>query len=325
MDEHAAVRELLAAPPPSPEAIAAWREQLMTEVNAAEGRGRRRTAVWTSALTGLLGAAAAVVMLLTSTPAQHTTQHTARDILLAAATEAAKAPDQGSWWGVRLVKGSQYRDPGDRYLLERRRTEETWIPADPEGSTWIAQQELGVEPVTPQDEAAWRADGSPATWTYKAGKPGEWYLDAAPGKVELSQTEDWDWRVVASGKPLTGIGQITPEELRGLLGEEQTAMRAAEVVAYYPVSAEVRAAAYRLLASLSGVSAAGKATDRLGRTGEAVEYPGAQTDTTERLIIDPATGAALSIETRTKGLLTDFTLVQESHWADSNPLKKENR
>lgn len=320
MDEHAAVRELLAAPPPSPEAVAAWRERLMTEFTAENPlRRRRRTAAWTSALTGLLGAAAAIVMLLTSTPAPPS----AHDLLLAAATEAAKAPDQGTWWGNKLLKGSQFRDPSDRYLLEQTRSEETWIPTDLEGTTWVAQRELGARPVTPQDEAAWKADGSPASWAYNPGKSGERFVEA-PGETEISTSEDWDWRIVASGKALTEISDITPEGLRALLGEEDTASRATEVVAYYPVSAEVRAAAYRLLATLPGVTAAGQVTDPLGRTGQAVEYQGEQADSVVRLVIDPASGAALSVETRTGGLLTDFTAVQESVWADVNPLDKEH-
>lgn len=327
MDEQAAVRELLAVPPPSQEAVAAWRERLLTEITADTPvrpartpvlRTRKRAA-WTAVLTGLAGIAAATALLLSSVPQASGAQ----TILLAAATQVAKAPDQGSWWGSELVKGKRFYDPAGRYQLEQTRSEETWIPADLEAMTWIAQRELGVRPLTPQDEVAWRADGSPTAWTYDKGTPGEREVVAAPGEREVFSTEDWDWRIVFAGRPLTRMDEIpdTPEGLRALLGEQELARRTTEIIAYFPVSAEVRAAAYRLLASLPGVSAAGEVKDPLGRPGQAIEYPGDPAATRVRLVIDQSTGAPLAVETyAADGRLTDFTAIKDSRWTDKKEI-----
>ncbi|MET8388377.1 hypothetical protein ABZV14_35830 [Streptosporangium canum] len=69
------------------------------------------------------------------------------------------------------------------------------------------------------------------------------------------------------------------------------------IIMRFPVSPKVRAAAYRMIASLPGVTAVGEVTDPLGRRGRAVSIP-RTTDTGEsegvdRLVVDAETGLPL--------------------------------
>ncbi|MEU1725248.1 hypothetical protein [Nonomuraea sp. NPDC005692] len=128
---------------------------------------------------------------------------------------------------------------------------------------------------------------------------------------------------------------LTAEVFLAALGSDDRATvgAAARLLLFAPVTSRTRAAAYRLLASLPGVTAAGPVTDVLGRAGQAVEYdagefapsalPGAART---RLVIDPVSGSPLSVETRSvaDGLLLTYVAIKDSRWADVNPLK-ENR
>ncbi|YCK37772.1 hypothetical protein ACNF49_28070 [Actinomadura sp. ATCC 39365] len=346
MDDYRAVRDLLPAPPLRPEIERAGRERL----DAAVARERRRPAgrtarrrAW-SVLLAAAAAAAIAVPRLTPPPdgparPAAPTQADGKRFLLVAADSVAAQPDAGAWWGGTEVRGRQFREPGGRYVLRESESVETWIPADPEGLTWYRKVPQGIVPATPQDEAAWAADGSPTSWTFDQpaadGRTG--VVRARPGPPRTWSTEDRDFRVLTAGKPLTKAGEVpdTPEGLKAYLGSDDRATvdAAARLLLFAPVTSRTRAAAYRLLASLPGVTAAGPVTDVLGRAGQAVEYdagefapsalPGAART---RLVIDPVSGSPLSVETRSvaDGLLLTYVAIKDSRWADVNPLK-ENR
>ncbi|TMR98126.1 CU044_5270 family protein [Nonomuraea basaltis] len=350
MDDYQAVRELLPAPPLSPEVERAGRERLNAAIAQERVRRSRRAAGWSALGLGLAGAAAAAVLVVvpSAPPAAAPEQSSVlaapdgKRFLLVAATSVASAPDAGTWWGSTLVNGREFRDPGHRYLLRQSESVETWIPADPEGRTWYRYTYLGAKPATPRDEAAWRADGAPTSWSYAGAAPGmptedkpQGVVRTAQGKPEAYSSEDWDFRIVLADKPLTKMHELpeTPEGLRALLGapdDRATIDNTARLLFFAPVGSQTRAAAYRLLASMPDVSAVGPVTDALGRPGQAVEYRSAEYPTTPyagetrtRLVIDPNTGMPLSIETRsvTDGLLLEFTAVQDSRWANDNPLE----
>jgi hypothetical protein len=76
-------------------------------------------------------------------------------------------------------------------------------------------------------------------------------------------------------------------------------------------SAELRAALYRVLARVDGVSLAGATDDPAGRAGVAVDAPVGYSDATrQRLVIDPQTGGVLAAET---------VLTKRVDWVDSGP------
>lgn len=346
MDDYQAVRELLPVPPLSPEVERRGRERLAAAFAQDPVRRGRRTARWSALSLGLAGAAAAAALVISAAappqapPATHVAVAPldAKALLLAAASSAATVPDEGAWWGTRLVWGREFADPGNRYVLRQTESEEIWIPADPEGSTWYRRTYLGAKPAGAQDEAAWRTDGSPTSWTYDKGAPGLITDDRAKGVVQSAQgeprtwsSEDWDFRIVLAGRPLTKMGEVptTPEGLRGFFGEvdDQALIdNVARLLVFAPVASETRAAAYRLLASMPGVAAAGQVSDPLGRAGQAIEYRSAEfSGQRARLVIDPATGAPLSLEIRSTsdGRLLEFTAIRESAWANDNPLKEK--
>ncbi|MFJ8538871.1 CU044_5270 family protein [Streptomyces sp. NPDC093591] len=64
---------------------------------------------------------------------------------------------------------------------------------------------------------------------------------------------------------------------------------------HWTLGARESAALARLLADAEGLRPAGQVTDRLGRRGQAYVYD--RSDTREMLIMDPATGAVLGLET----------------------------
>ncbi|MGW3345746.1 hypothetical protein ACWDA3_20745 [Nonomuraea rubra] len=348
MDDYRAVRELLPAPPLDPEVQQAGRERL-NRAFARErrfGRGRRRAAG-----PALVAAAAAAAVVITAVPppAQQDARPvavaplTADRMLLAAAESVARQPDEGAWWGSTLVNGREFDDPDHRYRLRQSESAEVWIPADPEARTWYRTTYLGAEPASARDEEAWRAAGSPTSWRY-ADPPGlvtperaDGVVNGGAGEARTWSSEDWDFRIVLAGEPLTKLGEVpdTPEGLRALYGagvdDRALADNVVRLLVYAPVTSGTRAAAYRLLASLPGVTAAGAVTDVLGRPGEGLEYRSAELpvtgyagETRTRLVIDPATGKPLSIETRTaqEGRLLEYTAIRDSVWTDQNPLKE---
>ncbi|WP_436762476.1 CU044_5270 family protein [Streptosporangium sp. V21-05] len=352
MDDYQAVRELLPVPPLSPEVERAGRERLNAAFAGKRARWPRRGARWGALGLGLAGVAAAVLVVTSAAPPDPPAKRdvvAAQDgkrFLLAAATSMASVPDDGAWWGSTLVRGEEFRAPGGGYTLRQTRLEENWIPADPETRTWYRRTHLGVKPATSQDEEAWRADGSPASWTYEGNAPGKLspigeppgvVRAAAPGEPDTFSSEDWDFRVVMAGRPLTKLDELpdTPEGLRELLkgpDDRSTVDNVVRLLFFAPVTSETRAAAYRLLASTPETGAAGQVTDALGRTGQAIEYRSGEFpvkpyagETRTRLVFDPGSGAPLSLETRSvaDGMLLDFIAVRESHWADDNPLKEK--
>ncbi|HUR02389.1 MAG TPA: hypothetical protein VM347_07615 [Nonomuraea sp.] len=363
MDDFQAVRELLPAPPLSPEVERAGRERLAGAFAQERVRRGRRAAGWSTLVLGLAGAAAVALLTgvtpvivtpgqppATVTPGRPAASHgavapvNANRILLAAATSVAATSDSGAWWGSKLVNGSVFYDPGHHYLLRQTKSVECWIPADPEARTWYRETYLGAVPESSQAEAAWRAAGAPTSWTYEKNPPGMITNDGPRGVVRAAQgkpwtfsSEDWDFRIVLAGKPLTRTNEVpeTPEGLRALFSgvdDQDLVDNIVRLLVYAPVTSGTRAAAYRLLASMPGVSAVGQETDTFGRTGQALEYQSAELPwipyaggTRTRLVIDPATGMPLSIETRATedGHLLEFTAIQESVWTDDNPLKEQ--
>lgn len=299
---------------------------------------------WPAFGLGLTGAVAAITLLLSQTaqlPNPPSTPPNPQHILLAAAASAAKQSANGDWWGIKLTRGIRTDEPHGRYTLQVTATEATWIHVTEQDSHWIVQRYDGARPATPKDEQAWRADGSPTTWIYPNGGTGSALslgadperLTAAPGAVRSDESADVNWRLMLAGKPLTSMDDLPddPERLRALLelpaGETADLLNnLASLIVHVPVSSKVRAAAYELMASLPAVSAQGQVTDQLGRTGQAVVYPRPDhvrpgREVRERLIVDPATGAALALETLTPDTheIVQFTAVESTTWTDQKP------
>ncbi|MEV4582964.1 CU044_5270 family protein [Nonomuraea jabiensis] len=287
---------------------------------------------------------------------------TARQILLAAAVAVEKARASGDYWRTATVTRWMLTDPTRSYVLESERSGEQWLAKQSDLQSWRIRQDLGVKPATPQDEAAWRAAGAPTSWRYPKNMKTE-NLFAVPFKpLEAAAGERTAERLHGKWKGTAGdlVGEwMTWEEVRAIPGEPDklrsyleerigrlelagSGMDVEEARAYIllrecvgiisglPASPEVRASAYRILASLPGIRAEGEMTDPLGRRGQALSYqeeiePGLFTQV--RLVVDPGTGLLLAeVRTNTTRLangreaeLRVSTSYQAIGWTDERP------
>jgi hypothetical protein len=242
----------------------------------------------------------------------------ARELLLVAAakTDAVGTATSGRY-RVRVQEYGERKEvgpAGGRYGMAVRFGVERWQATAAGDPSVEVQQDLGAVPVTPADEAAWQADGSPARWTENGPR----------GTTPIVRTTTPGPRIVRpmrGGPPLMIAGQtVTAADLAGLPAEP-AALKAwvaarlrqggstenvdaalfyagRDLVAELPVSAAVRSAAYRMLADLPGVDFLGVVQDRQGRSGMAVASTrrGDGGWGQQRLIVDPSTGRALAQE-----------------------------
>ncbi|WP_431930820.1 CU044_5270 family protein [Nonomuraea jabiensis] len=287
---------------------------------------------------------------------------TARQILLAAAVAVEKARASGDYWRTATVAQWMLTDPTRSYVLQSERSGEQWLAKRPGLQSWRIRQDLGVKPATPQDEAAWRAAGAPTSWRYPKNMKTENLfavpfepLEAAAGERTAERLHG-KWKGTAgdlAGESMTWqeVRAIPsePDKLRSYLEERVGRLELAGsgmdveearahillrdcvgIISGLPASPEVRASAYRILASLPGIRAEGEMTDPLGRRGQALSYqeeiePGLFTQV--RLVVDPGTGLLLAeVRTNTTKLangrqaeLRVSTSYRAIGWTDERP------
>ncbi|MEV6489977.1 CU044_5270 family protein [Actinoplanes sp. NPDC051633] len=306
-------------------------------VGHAVSRPRRRLALVLGS-AGVTAAAAATAIALTVTGASPATVQgpsqqpapqplTAGQILLAAADRSTQSTlGAGRYLVVREESGSVLpvdAGGGDTYAMLGKTEYESWLVRSGRGDSVTMSRRLGWVPASPADAQVWRGLGSPArisvlkptpTGLRRPGSP----VDTTPGERQRDVFKGSD--VYAIGQENASLANLEelptePAALRRKLlslyrggggdlptdRDEWLLTVTGNVVVGLPVSGAVRAAAYRVLADLPGVRALGPVRDQRGRAGEGVaftwSYRGAG-KVEERLIIEPATGRALSRETR---------------------------
>ncbi|MET9063800.1 CU044_5270 family protein [Streptosporangium sandarakinum] len=255
-------------------------------------------------------------------------QGSARHILLAAATAAAKSPASGSYWRTTTISGMDAVSPDHGYVIRRTGSKDEWLARRHGGQSWWIDQYLGAKPLTRQDQEAWRKAGSPTRWTFPVDTTG--YVGVNSGEVVRAGAEEkratrlrgkWKNSGGSLVKELIGWEEIRripsgDRELRAYLerritaeakgdyGQDpqwrESALSGAcmEIVFGLPVSPAVRASAYRILAGMPRMKSLGRMKDPLGRVGEAIGY---QVDPRHEeapynvvQIIDPLTGLPLA-------------------------------
>lgn len=304
--------------------------------------------VWATALlAGVTAAATAAVLVLgpgpgdgTRPPEPGSQAGPVREsrILLAAASTVEKTPSKtGAYWYVAKRTSQLHEVPGKDYTLRRGHVHRVWVAAGT-AERWSELVDTGARPATPADREAWRADGAPRTWrlTGPMAPRGETLLYKGGGVIQ---------RDIPDGKgKIVPLVEISPAEvstlpvepgalrtrLLDLIDEDYNAPRheleqmitsaATDLATELPVSPELRAAAYRLLASEPGVRDIGRVTDHEGRTVDAVAIRDRRGGEGERrLFFDPDTGMPLGSEDRTGGRPTGFMTYTAMRWTDEPP------
>jgi hypothetical protein len=192
--------------------------------------------------------------------------------------------------------------------------------------------DLGAQPATAADAAAWRQDGSPAWHAWYGngqlissqpsplkqlgGKPGKepWgsslSLPADPAKLRKLLLAGFPGPTSRQG-PVPG-GQ--PGESSAQARDEDLFLQAQSLL-LDPLSPAVRAAAYQVLSSVPGVHMKADVTDPSGRSGTALWF-GPSSDPANVVIVDPA-GMLLADEwlaTKPQGVYAPGTLTQYTLW-----------
>ncbi|MBN6050921.1 CU044_5270 family protein, partial [Nonomuraea sp. RK-328] len=245
----------------------------------------------------------------------------ARDVLLAAADTIAKEPaGAGAYWRTKTLTRWQTPTGDGSYVLELSQSGETWLARRPGDKSWKISRQLSAKPATASDEAAWRKAGSPSSWNlWPSEVPEENMVRAKPGEPVVSELRG-RWKGAGG---VLGTGLVSWEDLAALPGDVdglrthltklvtkagakkaahgpeqvQPQLRQAvmQIAIALPVTPQVRATAYRLLATLPGVRAENEVTDQLGRRGQAIVYR-SDSRVKEWIVVDPRTGRILARE-----------------------------
>ncbi|MEV6305705.1 CU044_5270 family protein [Actinoplanes sp. NPDC051861] len=292
----------------------------------------------------------------------------ARVLLLAAAERALTQPEpgEGAFWTATVEEGNllQVGEPGNRYAIMGTTTETRWTPAAA-GHPVMDMRWAGAEPASAADRAAWKRAGSPASWPRDPlpgcpVDPDDAYTVAPAGTSRVMPAD------AQSGVfDVLGVS-LTAEQIRGLPSdpaelktwltgviEKQNLPRGTGVqlgeslfdgvlnlLFDTPVTPQVRAAAYRVLAGVPGVESQNAVTDATGRRGAAVSV--VRNDTVEEqradpsgpyrlsLIFDPDSGRTLAQENRAlapadymawvpKDALFGYRALMSARWTDDRP------
>lgn len=282
MDEMDLLKDVLTKPAPSGDTVSRGRRELQQLIRH-QSRARTRRPRWWMAGVGLTATAAAAVvtavMVIGSgipatrpgAPARSTAGHhpgtarqSAQQILLTAAASAQRAPaGSGTYWYVRIRAATG--DGNKLYLTE------TWTKRD--GQTWIRDQETNKVIELPKPPTLGRG------WPF--------FLDGRDMTVAQIQDLPADpaaltkWIVAnaaAHGGKSGGPAPSSARERQDILGSLTS------LLSELPATPPVRAAAFRALAMLPGVTSLGRADG-----GQAIRFTvlGGEQAT---LIVDPSTG-----------------------------------
>ncbi|MEU4428963.1 CU044_5270 family protein [Actinoplanes sp. NPDC024001] len=250
----------------------------------------------------------------------------ASQLLLAAAERSSQdVPGTGRYLVVRTENGSVLTvgSGASTYRMTARTSFETWLSRSGKEPGRVISQPLGLTPLTPSDAAAWRAAGSPAT--VLVGKPlpngelgpGSPVSVAAGPRRSDTNRDAQTYAVGADGISVRDLKKLPaePAALRAALlrhfdggggdvptDREQWLLTVTSgLLTEIPVSGPVRAAAFRLIATLPGVRSLGVVADQHGRAGQGFAFTSASAFTgaiERRFVIDPASGRVLGEESR---------------------------
>lgn len=285
------------------------------------------------------------VMLVRSTGTEPLTSQpvSARTVLLAAADRIeTTSAATGRYWhsvGQSMATGAEGRAPTGmepkmlRYQVTC--THEVWMAKSERKPSWLVVTAQSGKPLAGADEAIWRQQGA-----YRLGAcegPGVPGIGGEAPQPPFAQRID-DQHAAEVSYPQVGAVHVTTKEVMALpsdpvrlkevlqewarrggdpADEQSLYAQATSLLSQLPTTPQVRAALYRLLASLSRVKNIGTVTDPLGRVGRGIDLAGVR-----QIIIDESSGRLLAVQERLSagtGALTSWTAVTASGWTDASP------
>lgn len=224
--------------------------------------------------------------------------------VLATPVQAQAAQPEGAYWRVEKIRTFTHPKPvGTGYWLTERTASVSWRTV--QGKEWFAFRPLGAKPKTEKDEAAWRADGSPTSWTYRTEgmkvtlsmEPGKGHVGPAKGREafhwgekfltfqdlqalptdpaalrERIVTDVKAWAAEAAEEAKTTAPNSKLDDWLSHL-DQYVAQSAGSLLYEHPVPRQVRAAAFQVLKTTKGVGDLGRAKDPLGRSGQKLALP----------------------------------------------------
>ncbi|GAA2350374.1 CU044_5270 family protein [Streptomyces cuspidosporus] len=287
---------------------------------------------------------------------RHTPEN-GRVALLNVAARVDRAADEGTYWqtATRSAWVGVVDHSGSLFAVVSSETQRWSFGVRPgTRSLWVSGIDATTRPRTERDKARWRAAGSPEELTLAhSGKGGRLGLRMEVGARKRPTVDR-----INSGDRIAALGphHVTYADLRKLPGDSATLekvladlyeedggseirgrtewmWRQAANLINLPVRAEVRAAAYRVIAGLPGIRSLGEVTDPLGRKGAGFALPATVRPdygtARSELIVDPATGALLSDQEvltepdakaaeagLTAGTVVNYTATVTSEWTD---------
>jgi hypothetical protein len=247
-------------------------------------------------------------------------------ILLVAADKVAADRATGRYWrtGTDTYSLDLAGPAKDPYVVRSIDRERGWIPRSGSGVSSVASKTLAPEPLTATDRAAWIRDGSPTTFTVRVPGRGKdvsvprtatrWvvstYLhdktvffvghDISMSAIRALPADPARLRAFLMTDFKRNVEATEQYPLAGTWTQDSWLFDTASSLLTLPVSPEVRASAYRIMAGVKAVRSLGSVPDLTGRVGDAVAVQGSNAlgQFERRIIIDPATGRMLADETR---------------------------
>lgn len=263
-------------------------------------------------------------------------------LLTAAQASSTEKVTSGAYWKVRTVHtfplSRTVGTDDNPYHLAERRIIERWTPRDGGSATaWYGVRSLGVHPASTADEVAWHRDGAPTTWDLgpldSPGRPHRILALNRPGIGSLGKVSAEPASFALAEDIVLTHAQLQnlptdPAGLRkyllALKDRAGTALKddqwlfvtASALVTDMPTPPLVRAATFRTLAALPGISNMG-ADYSSGRKGIRLALTSKSSAETVELVVDPASGTLLA--KKVHGPKNRVTVVVSAGWTDERP------
>jgi hypothetical protein len=293
------------------------KENLMSELNLADGtatgrppvprRPKRAILATAAGASALAVAAAAVAVVVTSGTAGPATSRgggpaaatlSARQILLAAATTAAARPEStGTYWYVKTtVVVFSYKDSEESWT---RLDGQTWLRGS-KVPGWFANEDSFLPPSKPPVRFGLaggldleQLQGLPPRMQTAGSSPAS-FIPA--GELTFGQLQKLPASPAALKAWITAMNRTFDREEGAPVPEREAVFESLnDLVAGVPAPPQVRAAAFRVMASLPGVTSLGPVS---GGQGLRISLSGNQHAT---LVVDPATSQVTDTLTVSNG------------------------